>query len=87
MAEAGDPPMNLRASCSQPVYSVPVYEHGRWSVRCFTSEEEADSALADIAARRVAGAWADLDWEELAGELDRIRHATPPTPPIDSPDL
>ena len=31
----------------------------------------------------LAGAWSDLDWEETLEELDRIRHQTPPTPPID----
>jgi hypothetical protein len=31
----------------------------------------------------VIGAWSDLDWEEFSSELDRIRHASRPTPPID----
>jgi hypothetical protein len=30
----------------------------------------------------LAGAWADLDWEEAEAELDRIRHESQPTPPI-----
>jgi hypothetical protein len=34
-------------------------------------------------ARALAGAWADLDWEEAHDELDRIRHESDPTPPID----
>jgi hypothetical protein len=34
-------------------------------------------------ARPLAGAWADLDWEEALDELDRIRHESDPTPPID----
>jgi hypothetical protein len=41
----------------------------------------ADATLA--AALAVIGAWSDLDWEEFSGELDRIRHASPPTPPIE----
>ena len=31
----------------------------------------------------VIGAWSDLDWEETAAELDRIRHESTPTPPIE----
>jgi hypothetical protein len=35
------------------------------------------------AALAVIGAWEDLDWEEFSTELDRIRHESRPTPPID----
>lgn len=31
------------------------------------------------------GAWSDLDWEEALDELDRIRHESKPTPPIEDP--
>lgn len=41
------------------------------------SDENLQAALA------VIGAWSDLDWEEFSAELDRIRHASRPTPPID----
>jgi len=34
------------------------------------------------AALSVIGAWSDLDWGELADSLDRIRHASWPTPPM-----
>jgi len=33
-------------------------------------------------ARSLAGAWADLDWEEAIDALDHIRHDNEPTPPI-----
>jgi len=29
----------------------------------------------------------DLDWDELADELDRVRHESKPTPPIEFDDL
>ena len=29
------------------------------------------------------GAWSDMDWEETLEALDRIRHESTPTPPID----
>ena len=31
----------------------------------------------------VFGAWSDLDWDEAAVTLDRIRHEDAPTPPVD----
>ena len=30
----------------------------------------------------LAGAWKDLDFEEMLQELDRIRHESKPTPPL-----
>jgi hypothetical protein len=40
-----------------------------------------DSAIED--ALSVIGAWSDIPWEEMAEALDRIRHESKPTPPID----
>lgn len=37
--------------------------------------------------RHLAGAWSDLDWDEFADELDRIRHESKPTPIIEIDDL
>ena len=34
----------------------------------------------------VAAAWSDLDPDEVLDALDRIRHSSPPTPPIDLDD-
>ncbi len=30
----------------------------------------------------LAGSWSDLNWEQMQGELDRIRHESKPTPPL-----
>jgi hypothetical protein len=71
----------------QPLIAVPLDEDGRRRVAYYTSDADADAALPDAAVRRaldLAGAWADLDWEEAVAELDRIRHQTPPTPPVDA---
>jgi hypothetical protein len=62
-----------------------LIENGQEVVRYFANEAEADSVIAShIAAdaRSLAGAWADLDWEEAIDALDRIRHDSEPTPPI-----
>jgi hypothetical protein len=59
-------------------------------VRYFTSEDEADRALAHDQASieralSLAGAWAELDVEDgpdPLDELDRMRHQSKPTPPL-----
>ena len=50
-----------------------------------------DKATADRAmpqsvtedALKAVGAWRDLDWLEMEGALDRIRHENTPTPPVE----
>lgn len=56
------------------------------SVRYFTEEPETDATTADASVKRalsLLGAWADLDWAEPEAALDRIRHSSPPTPPLE----
>jgi hypothetical protein len=31
----------------------------------------------------LAGAWSHLDWDDMVDALDRIRHESKPTPPIE----
>jgi hypothetical protein len=55
-------------------------------VRYFTDEESADAASSQRAAQEALsaiGAWSDLDWDEMVTELDRIRHESKPTPPLE----
>ena len=71
----------------QPLIGVPVGNGPEEAVRYFTSEDEADQALArDQANIQLAlsaiGAWSDLDFDDMLDELDRIRHQSKPTPPI-----
>jgi hypothetical protein len=40
-----------------------------------------DEAIA--AGLALAGAWSHLDWDEMEAALDRIRHQSTPTPPIE----
>jgi hypothetical protein len=42
----------------------------------FVNDETARNALS------VFGAWSDLDWDEAAETLDRIRHESSPSPPL-----
>jgi hypothetical protein len=70
----------------QPLIGLLLEEDGGLVERYFSSEEEARAAVAKLrmqAAPDVAGAWSDLDWEDVIRELDRIRHESPPTPPVE----
>jgi hypothetical protein len=73
----------LLVQSNQPLIGIPFEEKGHEVVRYFTKEEEADSAVADQEdALSLAGAWRELDWDEMVEALDRIRHESNPTPPI-----
>jgi hypothetical protein len=75
----------LLVQSNQPLIGIPFEEHGQEVVRYFTKEEAADRAVSDQEMQDVislAGAWSDLDWEEMVKALDRIRHESTPTPPI-----
>lgn len=72
----------LIAGPDQPLFAIPMDDG---TVRYFRSEEEADAAITDemiAEAIRQAGAWSDLADEDVEGALDRMRHESPPTPPI-----
>src|ERR671932_53908 len=80
-------PDSLSARADQPLIGIPVEVDGQQQVRYFADEAAADAArLPSVTqdALGVIGAWSDLDWDEMVEELDRIRHASPPTPPIDA---
>ena len=69
----------------RPLIGVITRENGKNVTRYFTDEDEADAAIPPTVQRalELLGAWSDLDWEEAITELDRIRHESRPTPPID----
>jgi hypothetical protein len=69
----------------QPLIAIPYEHEGQFLVQYFTSEQEARAAVPDAVKRAIslAGAWSDLDSDETLKELDRIRHNSNPTPPVD----
>jgi len=61
-------------------------EDGRETTLYFVDEVAADAALGDDGVREALGAiggWSHLDWEQAVDALDRMRHASWPTPPIE----
>lgn len=86
MAQRVSSPPSLATTIDQPLIGLVLEEDGRQVVRYFADEAAADAAMADDAlARALAaiGSWSDLDWDETAEALDRIRHESTPTPPIE----
>jgi len=76
---------SLEVRRDQPLIGVVVADGDEEVVRYFTDEAGVDAAATPASVQRalsLLGAWSDLDWEEAEAELDRIRHANPPTPPI-----
>lgn len=74
-------------SPDRPLIGILSIEDGQEVVRYFADEADADAAIAaqnGDGAYSLAGAWADLDWDEAVDALDRIRHETKPTPPIEA---
>lgn len=80
-----DPNSSFLIRSDQPLIGVLVEENGEEMVRYFSEEPEPNTIASQSVTQdaiRLAGAWSDLDWEELEQELNRIRHETPPSPPL-----
>jgi hypothetical protein len=79
-------PSSIRVGANQPLIGVIEQENGREVVRYFTDERELDQHSRQHSIQRalnLAVAWNDLDWDEMEQALDRIRHESTPTPPIE----
>jgi hypothetical protein len=86
MSEVQSSSQSFSARCDQPLIGVIVPEGDGEIVRYFTDEAEADEALSQsgiVQALSLPGAWKDIDSIEALDELDRLRHESRPTPPID----
>ena len=86
MAQRASSPSSLAAAAEQPLIGIVLEEDGRRVVRYFVDEAAADAAVADHALERALaaiGSWSDLDWDETVEALDRIRHESLSTSPIE----
>lgn len=77
----------LRVRPGQPLIGVMVREDGRMVTCYFTEEQRQVDQTARQGriqkAQSLAGAWKDLDWDEMEQALDGIRHQSKPTPPLE----
>lgn len=70
----------------QPLIGVILPGDGPEVTCYFTDDAVADAATSqdDLQAALAAiGAFSDLDFDEMMDDLERIRHQSKPTPPID----
>lgn len=77
---------SITASSDQALVGVIVQENGTEMVRYTAGEPALDPPSRQQSIQRaldLAGAWSDLDLDEMLDALDRIRHESLPTPPID----
>jgi len=82
--ESDDVP-EVSALDDETIISIPDRDDPtRW--RHFYTEEDADAYTGREGIERAlaaAGAWSDLEYDEMLDALDRIRHSSVPTPPIE----
>lgn len=79
-------PNSMIARTDQPLIGVPVRQNGHDLVRYVADENDLDKSSTQSSIDRavaLAGAWRDIDGDGMLDELDRIRHESKPTPPID----
>jgi hypothetical protein len=70
----------------QGLVGVVVTENGHLTTQFYADDAGTGGAAVDAGiqqALQAIGAWSDLDWDEAVEELDRIRHASKPSPPLD----
>jgi len=70
----------------QPVVATPLIENGREVVH-YAVDTKTHTSARRPGSVQDAGVWSDLDWDETVEALDRIRHESQPTPPIEPTDL
>ncbi len=78
--------VHLVVESDKPLIAVPIEEGGREAVQYFVDDERTDQPPSDPTIREALGAlgaWSDLDWDEMDAALDKIRHQSTPTGPID----
>lgn len=78
---------SILARSDQPLIGIITEQNGQEMVRYFADEQAADAAASKDNVRRaleLIGAWRGLmDWEDVERDLDRIRHESEPTPPVE----
>jgi hypothetical protein len=90
MSETEAQQRGLLVRADEPLIGIPAPDGDGELVHYFTDEEDLDTTLDQLSIQRalsLAGAWADMDWATALDDLDRIRHESHPTPPIDLTDV
>ena len=78
---------SILARSDQPLIGIITERNGQEVVHYFADEQAADAAAGKDSVQKtlkLIGAWRNLmDWEDVERDLDRIRHESEPTPPVE----
>lgn len=84
-------PGRLDARRGQVLIEIPWFDGEVEMVSYFVDEAAARAFSAELLGEERPlswiGAWSDLDADEVEADLERIRHESKPTPPIELEDL
>lgn len=69
---------------NQPLIGIPFEENGKEVIRYFTEKALVENDISPDIEKilNLAGSWRDLTWEDMEAELNKIRHQSTPTPPV-----
>lgn len=79
------PASSFTVSINKPLIGIPSQEKGHMIVRYFSDEVQAEHSVSQELrqeVRNLAGAWSDLPSVHMEETLNRVRHESRPTPPI-----
>jgi hypothetical protein len=78
---------SLTVLADEPLIGLPLPDaDGNVTFQYFADEASAEEAARPYRESNpadLAGIWSHFDWDEMEQDLDRIRHESKPTPPID----
>jgi hypothetical protein len=83
-------PESFIVRADQPLVGVIVHQNGTEMVRYTAGEPVSDRPSRQRSIQHaldLAGAWSDLAFDEIIDPLERIRHESKPTSPIDLSDF
>jgi hypothetical protein len=80
-----DPERDFTVPADRALIGLIFERDGHDVTRYFADDAAADAAVGAETreALGLVGAWDDLDWDDIERALDRIRHESPPSPPIE----
>ena len=76
---------SIQVSRDRPLIGIPTKEDGEEVISYFTDDDDAAAAASPAGVLRalsLLGSWNDIDTPDALDQLDRIRHESTPTPPI-----
>lgn len=68
---------------NHPLIGIPSEENGQEVIRYFSDDALPHSLETIKEILSLVDAWRAISWDDMAEQLDHIRHESTPTPPVD----